>query len=205
MYSFITLMMCIMLKKSLILALSVIFCQLSQAQETGFKKPFKKFYVDAGFFLFPLEEAHFITGWDIYTDVSPKWAIGLNGFVPIKFRFPILTYSQPYLIAGIFARYKLKPDAFFFTDMGVGYGNLCYCDKFNYSGYHRFDDYTYYLQAGLGTRYLELNPYLRFKPSVKLFHLLKPAVNKKLILMPYVAMAIPIFKKQPTIIMNPRF
>jgi hypothetical protein len=194
-----------MSKKGLIFTLFIISIQISKAQENGFTKPFKKFYVDAGFLIFPSEKSNFTTGWDIYTDISEKWAIGLNGFVPIQLKFP-MRYSQPFLIAGIFARYKARPNDFFHTDMGVGYGNLCNCDmRPNYKGFHRLDEYSYFLQAGLGTRYLVLNPYLRFRPSLKLFYLLKPVINNRIIFMPYLGVAIPIVKERPPITMNPRF
>ena len=90
--------------------------------------------------------------------------------------------------------------------MGVGYGNLCHCDiQPNYKGFHRLNTYTYYLQAEFVTRYLELNPYIRFRPSAKLFYLFKSALNKQFIFMPYLAVSIPIEKRNPSQIMNPRF
>ena len=195
-----------MLRESIMLVLFLAFAKISQAQEIVVQKLFKKIDVDAGFLFYPTKEADFITGWDIYADISQKWAIGLNGFVPIKFVHPIQTNSQVYLITGIFARYKTKPNSFFYNDMGLGYGNLCYCDlQPNYRGFHRFNNYTYYLQAGLGTRYLELNAYIRFRPSVKAFYLFKSAPNKQFIFRPYLAVAIPIVKRNPSQIMNPRF
>ena len=196
-----------MFKKSLLLALFIMIIQISQAQEIIVQKLFKEVDVDAGFLFYPTKRTDFIIGWDIYADISPKWAIGLNGFAPIKIGFPIFTQSQPYLIAGIFARHKTNPNSFFYKDMGLGYGNLCYCDlqPNNYRGFHRFNTYTYYLQAGLGTRYLELNAYLRLRPSLKAFYLFKSAPNKRLIFMPYLAVAIPIIKRKPSQIMNPRF
>ena len=85
-----------MLKKSLLLALFIAIIEISQAQEIIVQKLFKKVDVDAGFLFYPTKRADFITGWDIYTVISLKWAIGLNGFAPIKIRFPIFTQSQPY-------------------------------------------------------------------------------------------------------------
>ena len=191
--------------KTFITFIFILSLQITQAQENGFKKPFQKFYVNAGFLLFPLEKSDFTTGWDIYTDISEKWAVGLNGFVPIQVESPV-RYSQPFLIAGIFARHKRRPNDFFYTDMGIGYGNLCHCDLWpNYKGFHRLNEYSYFLQAGLGTRYLVLNPFLRFRPSLKLFYLLKPVLNNKIIFMPYLGVAIPIIKERPPITMNPRF
>ena len=75
----------------------------------------------------------------------------------------------------------------------------------NYKGLHRFNTYAYYLQAGFGTRYLEFNPYIMFRASIKMFYLLKSVPNNTLIFMPYLAFVIPVIKKKPDVVMNPRF